>query len=271
MQVIKRFSTSKVPDCGVIVFTGNTGSGKTVGMTHLLYRKRNVYDKVVLFSGSAETCEDFARHIPAIMIHDKYDEQRISSIYESQELARAEKRMKPVLIILDDLMYLHNILKKSEVLNRIFFNGRHAGIGLWISMQYCKSLGPDFRSQVKVVFLGLEKNPERRKRIFEAFNNVFRNFNDFDECMRTFTQNYSMLVLPCTNNRSDSVSDNVFWWKARTHSKFRVNPASAMWSVHKHMFDEEYIKRKRLRGIARQIGAGGRSGKSTALSFSKTH
>lgn len=192
-------------------------------------------------SGSQETCEQFAKHVPPVCIFECFDEQRLAQIYEKQELDVSRGCMKPILIILDDLMFLHKALQKSTVLNRIFMNGRHAGILLFISMQYCKSLAPDFRAQVKVSFLGADKSPERRKKVYEAFNTVFRAPAEFDSCMRACTQNYEMMVLPTTCNSSDAVEDNVFWWKAKMHKKFKVCKNGPLWKINKALYDPDYV------------------------------
>jgi hypothetical protein len=240
-QRIKRLKRKMIPNVGVVVFTGCTGSGKTVAMINVMHTKRHYFDQVIVMSGSQETCEDFARHVPPICIFNNFDENRLARIYKQQELDRAQGKMRPILIVLDDLMYLHKYLKKSTLLTEIFMNGRHAGILLFISMQYCKSLTPDFRSQVKIAFIGADKSPENRKKVFEAFNTVFHSFNDFDSCMRSCTKNYKMMVLPKTNVSSDVIEENVFWFKGKKERKFKMCRKGLLWSINQIMFDPEHV------------------------------
>lgn len=241
---IRKLKKKLIPDRGVIVFTGCTGSGKTVAMIDVMYHKRHLFDQVIVMSGSQETCDEFARHVPPVCIFNHYDEERLAKIYDKQELDNGMGCMRPILIVLDDLMFLHKILTKSTLLNRIFMNGRHAGILLFISMQYCKSLTPDFRAQVKVCFVGHDKSAERRKKVYEAFGTVFSAFNDFDNCMRACTKKYKMMVLPTTNNSSDAIEENVFWFKARLHKKFKMCKKGLLWDISKQIYDPNHLINK---------------------------
>lgn len=238
---IRRLPHGLIPDVGVLVFTGCTGSGKTVAMIDVMYQKRHYFKQVIVMSGSQETCEQFGKHVPPVCIFDSFDERRLEQIYMKQEADLARGCQKPILIILDDLMYLHQALQKSVILSKIFMNGRHAGILLFISMQYCKCLGPGLRGQVRVAFIGADKSPERRKKIYEAFNTVFHTVGDFDSCMRACTLNYEMMVLPTTNVSSDAVEDNVFWWKARQHKQFKMCKDGPLWAINKALYDPNYF------------------------------
>jgi hypothetical protein len=241
---IRKFNPKMVPDLGVVVFVGRSGSGKTVAITDLLYSKRKRFDRFLVMSGSSDTAAHFAQFVPPICVFEGFDEQRINNIYLEQEANVARGLCKPILIILDDLMYQSRVLEKSEVMNRIFMNGRHAQILLFISMQYCKSLGPQLRQQATFIFATREKNPENRGRLYESFNTVFHSRAEFDAVFNACTQNREVLVLSNTFNESDAIEDNAFWWKAKLRKKFKVNRKSAAWALSKQLFDKEYMLRE---------------------------
>lgn len=132
---IRKFNPNMVPDLGVVVFVGRSGSGKTVAIKDILYHKRKRFDRFLVMSGSSDTAAEFGEHIPPICVFEGFDEERIENIYKEQEANVARGVCKPILIILDDLMYQSKVIEKSEVMNRIFMNGRHAQILLFISMQ----------------------------------------------------------------------------------------------------------------------------------------
>lgn len=252
---VSRFDPRRIPDLGVVVFVGRSGSGKTVAMTDVLYHKRHTYSRVLVMTGSSDTAEHFSKFVPPILVHEGFDEARLDAVYRKQEMDVAKKKCKPILIILDDLMYKSKTLEKSEVLNRIFMNGRHAQICMYISMQYCKSLGPQLRQQASYIFCAREKNPENRKRIYEGFNTVFANFTEFNIVMSACTQNREMMVLSNVFSDSDSIADNVFWYKAKVHRHFRVNSKSPMWKLNDHLYDHDHVLRALSASTTSSTGA----------------
>lgn len=143
-MTIRKFDPKLVPDLGVVVFVGRSGSGKTVAMTDILHSKRKKFDRFLVMSGSTDTTAHFAKHIPPICVFDGFDEQRLNAIHREQQANVARGIHKPILIILDDLMYQSKVLEKSEVMNQIFMNGRHADILVFISMQVSDHPHPCF-------------------------------------------------------------------------------------------------------------------------------
>lgn len=255
---VRKFNVNDLPLLGVIVFVGRSGSGKTVAMTDILYHMRHKYDRVLVMTGSTDTAQHFGKHVPPILVHEGFDEDRIERIYQQQERARSMGKCKPILIILDDLMYQNNILQKSEVMNRIFMNGRHALISLFISMQYCKSLGPQLRMQANFIFCARENNPENRVRIYESFNTIFSSKQEFEAVFQSCTKHREMLVLANVFNESDDVSDNVFWYKAKIRKHFRVCKKSPAWILNKELYDAKYMLRppNPMRTIGKGRGRG---------------
>ena len=139
---IRKFNPRIVPDRGVVVFVGRSGSGKTVAMLDLLYRKRKKFDRFLVMSGSTDTAAEFAKHVPPICVFDGFDEQRINNIYLEQEANVARGTCKPILIILDDLMYQSRVLEKSEVMNRIFMSKFQS---CFVSVGFLRCIETDFR------------------------------------------------------------------------------------------------------------------------------
>lgn len=224
------------------MFVGRSGSGKTYAINDIVYHKRHFPLAMGIF-GSADTAAEFATKIPDLMIHNSWDEKMMTEIYERQERDVKLNRAAPLLIIIDDLMHQKNLLDHSKVMQRIFFSGRHARILLLLSMQYCKNLGPDMRQQVQFTFLTFEKLPMYRRKIFDTFNNVFETYAEFDAVMRSVTQDYTMMVLSNVFNQSNSVRDNVFWYKAQRHKHFLVGKHGPMWRRFKRDYDPLYFMR----------------------------
>lgn len=244
----------QLPRRGVVVFIGATGSGKTALMIDMMYHLRHEYSKAVVICGSKETEKDFARVVPDLFIWDTLDIDRLSAVYEKQEIDVYTGRSQPLLVVLDDFMYQSRSLQKTELINRIFMNGRHANILFFVSMQYCKSLSPTLRQQTRMAFVLGEKNPANRVRVFDAFNTCFPNKNEFDAVMCSLTVNWQAMVLSNMATNSTAIEDNVFWYRAELGRRFNFGP-ELMWSVHSRKYDPRYFIRGRESLLA-HAGAG---------------
>lgn len=249
-----------MPNWGVVLFIGGSGTGKTTAMEDLLYRKRDAFDQFMVMSGSKDTARRFAQHIPPIFVSDgpdAFDEDKLTAIVDKQD---ADKEMEDsgrgkcnsILIIIDDLAYMSSLLKKSRVLNRLFFNAPHCKIMLWLSMQYVNCIGPNLRQNVRYAFITREKNRKNRERVFDSMNTGFESFADFDLTMRACTQNYRMFVLD-NHTQSDKVEDCCFWFKAhKTMPAFKVQRESVMWTINDQVYDNEYQQRALRSAIERR-------------------
>lgn len=255
---IEKLSPAKqLPRRGVVVFLGATGTGKTALMIDLMYQLRNEFPKAVVICGSKETEQDFARVVPDIFIWDKLDVDRLSALYDKQELDVYLHRSQPLLIILDDFMYQSRSLQKAEVINRIFMNGRHANILFFVSMQYCKSLSPTLRQQTRMVFVLSEKNPLNRTRVYDAFNTCFPTRDEFDALMCRLTVNYQAMVLSNMASTSMEIQDNVYWYRAQLDRRFRFG-SDLMWQIHEQKYDPRYFLRGRESLVRPNAMSGGR-------------
>lgn len=249
---IYRFNPEKsLPKFGVLVFVGRTDSGKSWMQKEILYHIRKKYDVYVVMSGSKETSIDLENHIPCINIHDKLDLTVLQEIYEKQEELRERElrggRRCPLLVlILDDVAYKRKSIVASEICSRIFFNCRHARILCLISIQDPKLITPALRLQARKIFVAQEKNKHNRKRIYDAFNPCFDDFEDFDNVMKMSTRNYEQLVLNNEQSGSDEVSDNVFYFKAQQRGQFKCNPGGKIWKKNKLFLDKKYQHRKKI-------------------------
>ncbi len=241
-QHIYKFNLDNIQKGGVIIVNGRTNSGKSTLIKEILYHLRYRYDRFVVMSGSRDTSEELGRHVPPVFVFDGFDANKLDQIYKRQEHDIAIGNPKSLLMIFDDLMYARSTMLKSETFRKIFMNGRHAKILLILAMQDCKQLPPEFRTQTSLVFVCNEKNPDRRKRIYDAFNPIFKTFYEFDEIMKECTKNYEVMVLDNFQTKSDSVSDNVFWYKAKPNRDFRVGDR-ALWQFSRRLYNPAHVLR----------------------------
>lgn len=242
MTSICKLDASSIPASGVCVFAGRSGSGKTLLMRDIMSHKCRQFKKCIVMSGSATSAQDFAQHVPSSFVFDGFHEDILEKVVSKQDRDQKMGKCKPLLIVLDDLAYLAQHIKHCDVVKRIFFNGRHYKIFLLLSMQYVKLFPPEFRSNINFVFCTMEKNPANRRLVFEAFNNIFHDFDSFDRAFCALTSDYKCMVLDNVSNKSMAIADNVFWYKAAfPAAKWTMNPGGSMWRYHLTHYDPRYF------------------------------
>ena len=146
----------------VIVLIGRRDTGKSFLVRDLLYHQRDVPIGTVI-SGTEGANQFYANHVPAVLIHSKFETGIIQNI-----LLRQKQVMKQVktqmdmykkcsidprtFVILDDCLY-DSSWSKNELMRMIFMNGRHWKIMLIITMQYPLGIPPQLRTNVDYVFI----------------------------------------------------------------------------------------------------------------------
>lgn len=242
MTSIRKLDIKSIPPRGVCVFVGRSNTGKTLLMRDIMYHKCRNFKKAIIMTGSANSANDFSKHVPGLFVYDGFREDILESAVNKQDRDQKMGKCTSLLIVLDDLAYLAAHIKSCEVIKRIFFNGRQYEILLLLSMQYCKLFPPEFRSNCNYIFCCFEKNPQNRRHVFEAFNNVFNSYEAFDASMCALTPNYRVMVLDNCSNKSMAICDNVSWYKAQFPvPHFQVNPGGSMWRFHLRNYDPKYF------------------------------
>jgi hypothetical protein len=247
-QHIKKFKKKMLPKDGVIMITGRSDSGKSVLIRDLMRLYRKDFDMVVVFSGSKSTCKTLLRHVPGICIYYGWDSKKFEDIFDEAEMMVELGRKKRILVVADDLAYMSKIINNDKTIARMFFNGRHAGLLFMLSVQYPKVLNVDFRGQIRMAFICHEKNPNIREKVYDAFNPCFYTFADFDRVMVQCTKNFEVFVCSNMNNKSNKITDNVFWYKAKFPTpKFKMcKHNKKLWKRNKEKFDEYFFLNARL-------------------------
>jgi hypothetical protein len=131
-------------------------------------------------------------------------------------------------LILDDCLFDSSWTKDTNV-RFLFMNGRHYNMMFIITMQYPLGIPPNLRTNIDYVFILRENLVSNRKRIYENYAGMFPNFDVFCQVMDQCTENYECLVIN-NNAKSNKLEDQVFWYKADTHDRFRICPKD-VWEV----------------------------------------
>ena len=235
---LKKFDISTIRDDKVIVLIGKRDTGKSFLVKDLLYYHRDIPIGTVI--SATESSNPFYRDIvPNVFIHDEYTPGVVANVIKRQRMLKkrinrekesyGSSRIDPrSFLIMDDCLY-DSCWSKDTNIKMLFMNGRHLNVMLVITMQYPLGVPPNLRTNIDYVFILRENLINNRKRIYENYAGMFPNFEVFGTTMDACTENYECLVIN-NNAKSNRIEDQVFWYKAQPHEKFRLG-APEFWTL----------------------------------------
>ena len=241
---LKRFDITSISDNSVVVFIGKRQTGKSFLVKDLLYYKRNIPVGTVI-SATEGANEYYSKIFPKKFIHDEYDEDITKKVLDRQKLAvKAQKNEIKMygkarsdaraLYLLDDCMYDSKSWNKSKNIRSLFMNGRHFKILFLLTMQYALGIPPNLRTNIDYIFLLRENLWNNRKRLYDNYAGMFPTYDMFCKVFTKCTEDYHCLVIK-NNAKSNKLEDQVFWYKAKPHTDFKVGNA-LFWQ---HNYDDE--------------------------------
>ena len=235
----------------VIVLIGRRDTGKSFLVRDLLYYHQDIPVGTVI-SGTEAGNGFYGKLVPKLFIHDEYNSSIIENILKRQRVVLKQikkhketyKRPSDIdpraFVIMDDCLY-DNTWSRDKMMRLLFMNGRHWKIMLVITMQYPLGIPPNLRTNIDYVFILREPYIANRKRIFDNYAGMFPNFEAFAQVMDQCTENYECLVVD-NNSKSNKLEDQIFWYKAESHSDFKLGNKE-YWNLSKNINsdDEEEV------------------------------
>lgn len=231
----------------VVVLIGRRDTGKSFLVRDLLYYQQSIPIGTVV-SGTEEGNGFYTKMVPKLFIHNEYASVIIENILKRQravfkqirkeeEQYRKKTTIDPrTFVILDDCLY-DNSWAKDKLMRLLFMNGRHWKIMLIITMQYPLGVPPNLRTNIDFVFILREPYITNRKRIYENYAGMFPTFESFCQVMDQCTENYECLVIN-NNAKTSKLQDQVFWYKAETHSDFKLG-SKEFWELSKNYTSDD--------------------------------
>src|SRR6056300_1267181 len=230
----------------VIVMIGRRDTGKSFLVRDLLYYHQDIPIGTVI-SGTESGKGFFSQHVPRLCIHDEYNTVLIENILRRQKtvLKQMNKEIEMykktsidprAFVILDDCLYDQG-WTRDKMMRLLFMNGRHWKVMLIITMQYPLGIPPNLRTNIDYVFILREPYLTNRKRIWENYAGMFPTFESFCQVMDQCTENYECLVID-NNAKSNKLQDQVFWYKADSHSNFKLG-SKEFWELSKDINSDE--------------------------------
>lgn len=230
----------------VVVLIGRRDTGKSFLVRDLLYYHQDIPVGTVI-SGTEAGNGFYSEHVPKIFIHDEYNTAIIENILKRQKMVLKQiKKEKEAygrtnidpraFVILDDCLY-DATWSRDKVMRLLFMNGRHWKIMLVITMQYPLGVPPNLRTNIDYVFILRENYINNRKRIYDNYAGMFPTFESFCQVMDQCTENYECLVIN-NNAKSNKIDDQIFWYKAEPHGKFRLG-SKEFWELSKDIDSDD--------------------------------
>tara|TARA_R110002074_G_scaffold146106_1_gene295471 strand:+ start:306 stop:1124 length:819 start_codon:yes stop_codon:yes gene_type:complete len=222
---LKKFNMNMIKDDEVVVMIGKRNTGKSFLTKDLMYYKKSIPVGTVI-SPTENANKFYSDIIPPIFIHDEYQEGIISNFMKRQKHLKKKIRSgdtnidNRAFLLLDDCLY-DNQWKKDKRIREIFMNGRHWNIMFILIMQYALGVPPNLRCNIDWVFILRENIVSNRKRLYDHYAGMFPTFDMFCSTMDQCTNNYECLVIH-NSSRSNKLDEQVYWYKANSHDKFKV-------------------------------------------------
>tara|TARA_B100000795_G_scaffold197213_3_gene151200 strand:+ start:150 stop:983 length:834 start_codon:yes stop_codon:yes gene_type:complete len=230
----------------VIVLIGRRDTGKSFLVRDLLYYHQDIPIGTVI-SGTEAGNGFYGELVPKLFIHDEYNSAIIENILKRQRIVLKQIKKEKLaygksnidaraFVILDDCLY-DNSWSREKVMRLLFMNGRHWKIMLIITMQYPLGVPPNLRTNIDYTFVLREPYITNRKRIYENYAGMFTTFESFCQVMDQCTENYECLVV-ANNAKSNKLADQIFWYKASAHNKFRLG-SKEFWEMSKDLNSDD--------------------------------
>lgn len=230
----------------VIVLIGKRNTGKSFLVKDILYHHQDIPVGTAI-AGSEEVSPFYNAIIPKIFIHYEYNSLFIENLLQRQkqickkidnDIQRYGRTQTDAraFAILDDCLY-NDKWTRDNLMRYLFMNGRHVKVMLLITMQAPLGIPPAMRNNVDYTFILRNSNVNERKKIFDNYAGMFPSFESFCAILDNCTENYECLVIDNTV-QSNKLEDVVFWYKASSHSDFRLG-SREYWEMSKNLTDED--------------------------------
>jgi len=244
---LTKFDMSKIENDKVVVFIGKRETGKSFLVKDLLYYHKDLPVGAVI-SGTEGANHFYSKIMPSVFIHGEYNEtvvenylarqKKVVKNYKQQQEMNGSSNIDPrAFLILDDCLYDPRWVRSKNI-RSLFMNGRHYKSLFLITMQYALGIPPNLRTNIDYVFLLRENIVRNRRQLHEQYAGMFPTFDVFCQVMDQCTENYECLVIH-NNAKSNKLQDQVFWYKADTHSDFQIGHPQ-FWKFHTSNYDPDH-------------------------------
>ena len=183
------------PDAKILV-VGQSGTGKTVMMLHILHCMSKKLDACFAFCPTRDTRHEYLKVLPKCFVGEAYNEEHLEQICEAQRTLHKRKpertadggviepELRRVGIVLDDCAFDKKVFD-SKTMRYLMMNSRHENFFFMNGVQYVIDFPKDLRSQIQYVVVFPEPNIQYREPLRK---NVLGIFTSDEQLVRTFDE-----------------------------------------------------------------------------------
>jgi len=230
--------SSKSPDNILII--GRRNVGKTFLIRDIMHHNQDIACGVAV-SGTECYKKKYQAFLPKVLIHAEYTPSIIENVLKRQKHVFEEIKRQSLIqvvgeptveidrrafVILDACMY-DSQWTKCKLMRLLYMNNRSFSTMVIYSMQYPLGIPPALRGNVDFVFVFKDDIVSNRRRIFDNYVEPYFTdsfgFDGFCSVMDALcTSDHGCLVIDNNPRPQFNISDNMFWYKANSHEKFKI-------------------------------------------------
>ena len=210
--------TQTSPDATINII-GARGCGKSTLLKDVCHKRRRMFCGGRAYVGTADCVKDLEAFLPAPVIEISTDLTEVQTLIDNQnEIAAtfAEGSEHPdmlrLLLLLDDLMFDEKVMK-SKVMKNLYYNGRHAKLGVINCVQYAYQLPKWSRGNTDVVIVLMTSvDPENARTLHDLwFKPFIPSLTEFMSFLGAATKDKRALVY-------DKAKNDMFMYKTDVHT-----------------------------------------------------
>jgi len=249
---IRKYNINWVTTPSTMACIGPSNSGKSYFARRLCYVLRNRIPLGIVISGTESFNNQYSGTFPDLFIFEKFEEKILDSVFKRQrklklkcnkypEIAKKYNINNQILVLADDVMH-DKRWKKDENTTFMFVAGRHAWATFIFLMQYPLGVQPEFRGNLKHIFLFKDGDPDNQHRMYEHYvKGVIPTEKIFRKIFELCTNDYKCLVIDRT--REGEWMNQVFWYKAKDPGPYKFG-AKIIWDYYKKNYCKKWEERE---------------------------
>ena len=227
------FDPSMIKDEATVVFFAKRRTGKSFALRWILEAKKASYPFLLVFTNTKMN-NFWQQYIPDKFVHEGYQPQVLAKLLERQkklvkkmeEDPELAKKVNPfVALILDDCISQKEI-KTCPFLRRVFTEGRHSKVAIFITTQYAKGIDTIARGNVDYAFIFFQIQLLQKESIARDFLGFMPQIQAF-EVIDKFCQDRQALVVD-TSALSNNPNEVLYLCNAKEVDNFRLG-CEEMW------------------------------------------
>ncbi len=219
MVLLTQFNIKSIPKGSVCLILGRRRAGKTTLVKDILYHNQD-HDINLAITFDKIQSAPYETIIPPIHTYISINDELIGNLVKRQkELVKMNKPTYRAPFLILDSCFVDDTSINSKNMDYLFQNTKNQEMMFVITMQYLMKLNKS--DLVDYVFILNETSDDNLKRIFDTFGSLFSTFEEFCETVKSYTNDYSCVVI-------DRQNGGAFFYKDEIHEPFKVG-AQEFW------------------------------------------